>query len=179
MPLIIFSLNLYANIPIDLKKDCKADKKESCNDIGVLYQMGKEIKKDYQKAKIFYIKACNLESANGCRNLGDLYSFGQGVELDYSKAEIYYIKAYRVNNDGESCNSLGELYSIESWEEYNLTKSRTYYNKSCKLDNQDGCDGLQYILNKIENIKVKEEEYILLKKELDESVQEAELLEDI
>ena len=64
-----------------------------CFNLGSLYDNGKGVKQNYQKAAELYQKACDGGNANGCSNLGSLYTNSQGVKQDFSTAKQYFGKA--------------------------------------------------------------------------------------
>ncbi len=108
--IITFTLTfgLQAETLQNMEKACSADKSESCKNLGLFYQIGQNVKKNYEKAKNYYVQACDLNNSEGCRMLGDLYYYGQGVDQNDSKAEQYYDRSCSLNNK-KGCNSLQNL----------------------------------------------------------------------
>ncbi|KAI8885312.1 HCP-like protein, partial [Backusella circina FSU 941] len=58
--------------------------------LGVFYQEGRGVQKDYKMAVDLYQKATKKEHEGACYRLGQLYQYGKGVELNYSKAYRFY-----------------------------------------------------------------------------------------
>jgi len=123
------------------EEDCYKNIGKSCWGLGVIYEEGYGVKKDYKKAAYYYEKACKLNYGSGCYNLGFLYHKGQGVEQDYKKAAYYWEKACKLNN-GLGCNNLGVLYYEGQGVEQDYKKAVYYYEKACKLDYGLGCNNL-------------------------------------
>jgi TPR repeat protein len=111
--IIALTFGLQAGELEKIKNACDADNAEECTNLGILYQTGKNLDKNYEKAKIYYAKACDLNHFKGCRLLGDLYYFSQGVEQNITKAKLYYDKSCKLNNQN-GCSKLKSLVEEEN-----------------------------------------------------------------
>ena len=54
--------------------------------VGWIYQNGRDVRQDYEKAKQYYRKAVDLGDAEALNYLGSLYENGLGVTRDYNQA---------------------------------------------------------------------------------------------
>jgi TPR repeat protein len=80
------------------------------NRIGVLYDYGRGVPQDHEKAQVWYTKAAEQGNSAAQKNLGDHYIVGQGVpRLDYLKAMKWYFKAAEQGNADAQYN-LGYMY---------------------------------------------------------------------
>lgn len=50
------------------KKSCDGEDNEGCFNLGVIYEKGEGVEKNYQKALDFYDRACDLGNNLGCKN---------------------------------------------------------------------------------------------------------------
>jgi len=78
---------------------------EGCLNLGIIYQYGKGVTTDLDKAVRLYQKACDGGEAEGCFNLGSAYFNGDGVARDIDKAMKLFQKACD-GGDMEGCNVL-------------------------------------------------------------------------
>ena len=105
---IVLILDLQAGAITAAKKACKAGKGVRCKNLGLFYQTGQKVKKNYHKAEVYYTKACDLKNSEGCWLLGELYYYGQEVDQNNSKAEYYYDISCKLNNK-KACKKLQKL----------------------------------------------------------------------
>ena len=92
------------------QRECDANNDESCLQLGILLEKGKQVQKNVTRAGELYKKACNLDNANACAVLGTFYAEGigkNGVNLD--AAFIYTEKACKNGNPGAELR-LSALY---------------------------------------------------------------------
>ena len=57
----------------------------SCTSLGILYEYGHGVTKDYVQARANYQKGCDGGYPSGCSYLGDLYLRGHGVPKDVAQ----------------------------------------------------------------------------------------------
>lgn len=77
--------------------------------IGVLYELGKDVKKDYDKALKFLLLAAKNGNDNAQCELGKMYCTGEGVDLDYKEGFKWFSMASNQNNSFAQGN-LGLMY---------------------------------------------------------------------
>lgn len=79
------------------------------NNLGILYEKGKFVKKDFQRAFKFYQKAWDGGNVDSICNLADCYANGHGVQRDMAKALQLYQEASDLGQAGAQCE-LGACY---------------------------------------------------------------------
>jgi uncharacterized protein len=77
--------------------------------LGVVYQEGTGVPKDYLQSAAWFRKAADQGNATAQWSLGAAYNFGQGVTQDYAQAAFWYSKAAAQRNAEVQCY-LGQLY---------------------------------------------------------------------
>lgn len=82
---------------------------ETCFNLGVSYESGKGVEKNFSKAVEIYNPACENSQANACSILGNFYDNGEGLEKDTVKARALYKKACNLGDKaGYSNNNLSK-----------------------------------------------------------------------
>lgn len=79
--------------PKKLESSCDNGDMDACSSLGELYNNGKGVKQNSQKAVELYQKACDGRISGSCAILGALYADGKDVRQDYAMAKKYYGKA--------------------------------------------------------------------------------------
>ena len=115
-------------------------KKISCNQLGLYYFYGDQVKRDYQKAKRAYRTACSLGFVNGCNNVAWLHETGLGTPLAPKKARALYRKNAKVS--GWASYRLGRLYEKGLGGEQSFQKAKHLYAHACKRHEAHGCASL-------------------------------------
>ncbi|MDR1123319.1 MAG: sel1 repeat family protein [Elusimicrobiota bacterium] len=90
------------------KADDKNDHIAQFN-LGVFYDKGFCLKKDYKKAFYYYSKSAELGNPVSQSNIGTMYYLGQGVQQNYKKAFDWFAKAAEQGYRSDQHN-LGLLY---------------------------------------------------------------------
>lgn len=72
---------------------CEGGEVKGCARLGVLYERGHGVEKNYSEAAKYYEIACNRLDATSCFNLGSLYERGLGVREDLIRAHELYVTA--------------------------------------------------------------------------------------
>ncbi len=78
---------------VDLKRAAAAGDAEAQYQLGVKYEYGQGVDKDYGKAAEWTRKSADQGNANAQYNMGLMYEFGQGVGKSLTEAENWYAKA--------------------------------------------------------------------------------------
>ena len=115
----------------------------SCNQLGLMYEKGKGVKKDIKKAVSYYQKACQINYV-GCYNLGVMYETGQGVVRSYHKAVDYY-KTTCQAEFGLACHNLAVMHEHGRGVRINYTQAKEYYGRACDAGEQIGCNAYIYL----------------------------------
>lgn len=111
----------------------------SCNILGSLYEFGKGVRQDFNKAMQYYKKSCDLGNGEGCYIMAMLYYGGSGVQKDLKRAIKLWTKSCELEN-ASGCGMLGALYVYGEGVKQNLSKAKELYGKSCDLGLQTDCD---------------------------------------
>lgn len=91
---LLFSVVVAKDLNLkELETNCNNGDMKACSSLGNLYDKGKGVEQNYQKAIQLYQKACDGGDSEGCINLGVLYENGYGVKKDNAIAKEYYGKA--------------------------------------------------------------------------------------
>ena len=135
--LLFISLSLYSFELNIYQKACTKGNGDACNSLGKIYEEGKDVKQNLDKAKKLYTKACDLNIAEGCFNLGNIYLH---YENNPNKAKTLYQKACNLNN-AKACAIIGGGYLIGAWDK-NYYQAQKFFTKACKLGNGDSCASL-------------------------------------
>lgn len=114
------------------------------NNLGLLYERGKGVAPDSQRAMSLYRRAAELGNAKAQHNLGRMYHTGEAVERDYPQALFWYLEA--VENDGvaHSLFALGSLYYAEDFPQRDLAKAVEYWRQSALKNLSEGQFRLGY-----------------------------------
>ena len=99
--------------------------KASCL-LGEMYQTGKGVTQDYDRAIEFYSRAAHQRYPRAQYLLGRMYDQGMGVEVDYEQARTWYLRA----RNRDALLRIGDMYAkgigaaqdeIEAYKFYILT----------------------------------------------------------
>lgn len=111
----IESLEISSEDPNDLEMETKIHFTKLPNypdeiiDLAQTYEKGTNIKQDYRKAFLLYLKSTEFINCNGFYNVGRCYNFGIGVEYDIEQAIKYYNIAIDLGSI-EAKSLLGQIY---------------------------------------------------------------------
>jgi serine/threonine protein kinase len=129
-----------------LQQSCDGGDSLGCYMLGMYYQDGLYVERDYAKAETFYTKAYYGNGSNSKDALGELYNLanaylGQG---DTDQALRIFKKACDWGEEF-SCRNLGSRYQSgdgvpEDWE-----KAKQYFSKGCSIGDQWECDQLKWM----------------------------------
>ena len=143
----LYTSKQYAQAQPLLQQACNKGHAESCNYLGVMYQLKLGVDQDYSQAVSLYNKACNGGNMLGCNNLAFQYQHKLGVEEDFGRALALYQKAC---NGGESsaCNNLGVMYQKNQGVDQDFVRAAALYLKACDGGDANGCSDLGYLYTK-------------------------------
>ena len=116
------SLNMELSLLSKLRKQSKQGDASAQNELGRLYELDKEIPRNYVKARDWYRKAAEQGLAVAQNNLGVLYDYGRGVKTDFIEARVWYEKAAEQGY-AEAFLNLGYLYENGQGVEKNYPKA--------------------------------------------------------
>lgn len=110
--------------------------------LGLHYENGLFVKKDYQKAFVWYLKSAMQGFDRAQNKVGEMYKYANGVNFDRDKALFWFRKAALQNNSQARSNMdfIGK-YSYDDWEMVNNLR----FNRN---DNKLALEILQYLIQK-------------------------------
>lgn len=100
--------------------------------MGILYEEGKFVGQDDQKALEYYLMAAENGSTGAMNNIGNFYFHGKGVAKDYGKAFAWYRKAADLSGNAAAECSLGMCYQYGYGTAVDYEKARSFYGMSAK-----------------------------------------------
>lgn len=127
-----------AAIPL-LDKSCTAGSSDACEKLGLVYEEGKGVSKDYSQALALYSKACDAGNADGCNGLGTMYDVGRGVAKDDANAVALYTKACDAGS-AEGCTDLGTMnLAGRGVDKQDYPTAIKLFSKACDAGSGNGC----------------------------------------
>jgi hypothetical protein len=104
-------LNVFEAIPW-LRKAADQGSVEAMNNLGVAFEHGLGVQRDFSEAAKWYRAAAIRGDAQAQANIGLLYRFGQGVNKDLPEAYAWFkLSAEKGNPLGDS--NFSELQSLD------------------------------------------------------------------
>ena len=83
------------------KRGCDGGDAAGCKELGVLYEYGRGVRKDTQRAAGYYEKGCAGRVSLACLYLGRMYQRGVLSGVDIDRARVYFDRACDLGlNDG-------------------------------------------------------------------------------
>jgi TPR repeat protein len=104
------------------------------NELGLLYEGGKGVEKNWAKASELYGNAAAAKNINAMNNLGLMYEAGRGVQKRPAEA----LKWYKLASDGgnaDATNNLALLYENGTGVAADIKKAVALYEKAAKGGN--------------------------------------------
>lgn len=129
-------------------KDLQKIKARCYRHIGYMYQFGRGVNQNYEKAVELYQKGVDLGDAGACLNLGYMYNEGLGVNQDYQKAVELYQKACDLGDADAFCN-LGAMYYNGQGVNQDKQKALQLYKKACDMGDEQGCKNYRILKNEL------------------------------
>ena len=112
--------------------------------LGVMYEQGNGVKKDYTQAAKWYRKAAEQGHADAQFNLGSMYANGEGVKQDDTQAVEWFRKAAEQGH-AYAQNNLGLMYAKGEGVKQDYTQAVEWYRKAA----EQGYDKAQFNLGVI------------------------------
>ena len=130
-------------------KDLQKIKARCYRHIGAMYNNGRGVEQNYNKAVELYQKAADLGDADAFFNLGLMYYNGQGVAQDYNKAVELYQKACDLGNAGAFNNLGGGMYYSGRGVNQDKQKALQLFKKACDMGNEKGCKNYRILRDEL------------------------------
>jgi TPR repeat protein len=102
---------------------------EAMYNLGLAYDNGWGVPKDYSKAKEWYEKSAAAGNGHAMGRLGFLYEDGRGVPKDYAEAKEWYEKG-AATGAGDAMACIGFLYGKGWGVPQDFAKEKEWYEKS-------------------------------------------------
>lgn len=133
--------------------------KRATHHLGLAYEKGRGVSKDYNQALYYYYEAIKDHNAYAYFNLARMYKDGKGVEKDINKA-IELLEISASLNYGGAYSELGKMY-IEGTLEKDIDKGIRYVEKGLALHSENA--KVYMAILSIEGEYVKEDTYYAYK----------------
>ena len=121
---------------LELTKLAKKGDVKAQNDLGVCYDNGEGIRRDYVQAVFWYKKAAKQGDATAQYNLGNCYYYGKGVMKDNYWAVFWYKKAAE-QGDATAQYNLGNCYYDGKGGSKDYAQAMEWYTKAAEQGNAD------------------------------------------
>lgn len=118
-------------------KACDKNYYKACTRAAFLYEEGKDVKHDMNKAFKLYAKACGGGHGLACHNVAVYYSQSDNKALQ-KLAIKFYDKACDDGN-ADSCIYMGRIYRDSKSLTRDYPKAKEKFEKACQLDSALGC----------------------------------------
>ena len=129
------AINAHGDID-QLKSQASGGDAQAQYELGVCYENGTGVAKDYSEAAEWYRKAAAQGECAAQSGLGALYYEGLGVEQSYTEAAKLF-RAAAEQGDIEGQRNLGICYEGGRGVERNLALAMYWYKKAAEAGDQD------------------------------------------
>lgn len=136
---ILFTSVSFAVSVSDMKKSAEQGNSENQANLGVMYEKGHGVERDYDKALFWYKKSADQGNVDAFVFIGNMYEKGIGVKRNYREAISWYEKAANKNN-AYAYNALAFIYEDGLEVRQDLFKAKEYFGKACDLGDKFGCE---------------------------------------
>jgi uncharacterized protein len=120
----------------DLQKKATQGVADAQTNLGLLYYYGRDVPRDYTKAREWFEKAAAQGHADAQYNLGMLYDFEKGVPQNFATAKRWYEQAATQGHAGAQ-NNLGALYEFGHGVKQDSVRAFMWYNVAASLSTDD------------------------------------------
>jgi TPR repeat protein len=112
--------------------------------LGTLYQSGRGVTQDFEKARDLYTKAASLGSGRALNNLGLIYARGEGIEQDYPRAAGLFAQAGEMGIK-EAYRNLGVLHENGFGVPLDEAKAAALYKLASNADPSEPTSVARYV----------------------------------
>ena len=115
--------------------------------LGLCYENGYGVKKDYKKAADYYQKAADRGDITGTCLLGHMYEEGLGVSKDYSMAMELYLKSAQRGDviAAPGMVAVGRMYEAGYGVDIDLNTARKWYQKALEAGYEEAALELERV----------------------------------
>jgi TPR repeat protein len=121
-----------------LQKQCNQGKGDSCDELGVRYRFGIDVKVDLLKAADLFKKACAAKDPEGCADDAFAIGLGEGVEANPGAA-LPRLKKQCDGGLARACGNLATLYYKELGGPENSKRAVDMWVDACKKGDLEAC----------------------------------------
>ncbi len=123
--------------------------------MGLLYESGEGVPRDYAEAVKWYLLAAEQGKADAQYYLGNMYRDGNGVPQDETEAVVWYTKAAEQGKSAAQ-NSLGELYAKGKGVKRNYITSYMWFNVAAVSGHAPYINGRDKVAKKMNQKQIEE-----------------------
>jgi len=120
---------------------CDQGEPKGCAGVGVIFENGKGVTKDFNRALDSYKRACDGNYASGCYSLGLMYGNGRGVPKDEKRALDFY-KSACDGSYAAGCTNAGVQYENGQGVKTDVKGASEFYERGCNAGSTRGCINL-------------------------------------
>jgi TPR repeat protein len=124
---------------------CDAGDRDACGVLALMFETGRGIPRDLEKAASRYGQACQLGDMEGCTILGSMYVSGQGVTRDLARAVSLHERACE-GGELAGCEALGLMYETGSGVLEDYTHAAQLYRQACDGALPSGCNRIGMLM---------------------------------
>jgi hypothetical protein len=129
-----------------LQQSCERSDSFSCYMLGMYYQDGLYVEKDYAKAETFYMKAYYGIGSNSKDAPGKLYELANAyLEQGETDQAMRIFKKTCDWGEMYSCRNLGSRYQVGDGVPKDMEEAKQYLSKGCSIGDQWECDELKWM----------------------------------
>ena len=121
---------------------CQSGEKMGCENLAVMYVLGKGMSKDSASAIKFYEKGCELGSGGSCGAAGGMYKVGDGAQRDDAKALALLLRGCDLGNSN-ACSEAGGMY-LEKQNRNDQKIALELFKKACRGGDEINLLGCQW-----------------------------------
>ena len=130
------------------------------NDLGLFYQSGMMVPKDYQRAMQWYKKAASKNHIPAIFNIGILYHKGLGVPQNYKRARIWFLRAAKLN-DADAQYNLGVMHHQGLGVKVNLKEAYIWFSLAAVNGSKKGLNARDRIAVDLDLTTISESDQIV------------------
>lgn len=116
--------------------------------LGVIYNRGYGVPRNYDKARKWYKKAASQGYAKAAHNLGVLYQKGHGVPVNHERAAYWFKKAAKLGEPAAQ-NNLAVMYARGQGVEQNMRKAALWAARAAQAGNRSAIANLPKIIEEL------------------------------
>ncbi|HEY3450319.1 MAG TPA: tetratricopeptide repeat protein [Myxococcales bacterium] len=128
-----------------MKRACEGHVAMACFNLGLSYERGHGIKKDFVLARQAHLTGCQLGDAKACGNLGYLLRKGLGGAEEKNRAAALFEQSCQMGN-GLACTALAGMRADGEGLPKDPNRAIGFYLRGCDLGQGAGCDNVGVML---------------------------------